>query len=236
MTTKTYSTKANARRALSKIGKAALCKAAELITEVDGEFQFNLEAAEEIQNTYECDGDCECEVKTPAAQVLETMLNQEPVADLVEDDPTQAYGYERHGLTHCPKCGIHLDNGVGTHAEEVNGKWTVHTKTYENWCMACGGEFGHLLPGKVEKKVGTPHANMKTSLKLDRRIQLLDENGNIVASWKNAYQMWKQHMDWMTTGQQDRLTAQLYAAAKLGQKITVEINGRSFQLVNVEGV
>lgn len=221
MTTKTYSTKANARRALSKIGKAALCKAAELITEVDGQFQFNLEAAEEIQNNFECDDNCVCEMK---------------VTPVEAEEESKPYGYEHHGLTHCPHCNIHLDNGAGEHVDEVNGKLAVHTKTREYWCMACGQEFGPLLLGKTAKAVGTPHANMKTSLKLDRRIQLLDENGNIVASWKNAYQMWKEHMDWMTTGQQDRLTAQLYAAAKLGKRIVVEINGRSFQLVNVEGV
>jgi hypothetical protein len=82
MPTKTYSTKANARRALSNIGKAALCKAAELIKEVDGRFEFDLEAAEAIVDTYECNDDCECEVKTPATQVLETMLNQEPVVEV----------------------------------------------------------------------------------------------------------------------------------------------------------
>lgn len=217
--TKTYTTKANARRALSKIGKAALCKAAELIQEIDGEFQFNLEAAEEIQNMFECTDECECVVKSA------------PEAAAMEDDPTQVYAYESHGLTHCPKCGIHLDNGVGVHAEEVNGKYTVHTKVRAYWCMACGEEFGPLLPGKTAKAVGTPHANMKTSLKLDRRIVCVETD----EEFKNAYQMWIAHQDWMTTGQQDRLTAQLYAAAKQGEQLVVEINGRSFQLVNVEG-
>lgn len=155
MTTKTYSTKANARRALSNIGKAALCKAAELIQEIDGQFQFNLEAAEEIQDSYECDDDCECVVKSAPEAVV-----------------------------------------------------------------------------KTAKAVGTPHANMKTSLKLDRRIVCVETD----EEFKNAYQMWIANPDWMTTGQQDRLTAQLYAAAKLGKQIAVEINGRSFHLLNVPEV
>lgn len=224
MTTKSYSTKANARRALSKIGKAALCKSTELIKEVDGEFQFNLEAAEKIQNDYDCSDDCNCEAKSAPAAVI-------PAAP-VEDHEAYVFAYEVHGQSHCPHCGIYLDNGVGVHRDEVNGKWVTHTKTYEFWCMACGGEFGPLLPGKTDKASGAAHPNMKTSLKLDRRIVCVETD----EEFKNAFQMWKAHPDWMTTGQQDRLTAQLYAAAKEGKQIAVEIDGRTFHLLNVEEV
>lgn len=72
---------------------------------------------------------------------------------------------------------------------------------------------------------------MKSSLKLDRTIRCVTTKG----VWKNAYQMWREHPEWMTSSQQDRLTAQLYKAAKNGEKLKVEINGRSFELVNVEG-
>ena len=70
---------------------------------------------------------------------------------------------------------------------------------------------------------------MKTSLKLDRTIMCLQT----AEVFKNAYQMWKANPTWMTSSQQDTLTAKLYAAAKKGDKITVEINGRSFCLCNV---
>jgi hypothetical protein len=40
----------------------------------------------------------------------------------------------------------------------------------------------------------------------------------------------------MTSAQQDRLTAQLYAAAKVGEQKIIEINARSFMLVNIKGV
>ena len=70
---------------------------------------------------------------------------------------------------------------------------------------------------------------MSLSLKLDRTITCL-ETGEI---WKNAYRMWTAHPDWMTSSQQDRLTAQLYAAAKNKEQLVLKINGRSFQLVNV---
>ena len=70
---------------------------------------------------------------------------------------------------------------------------------------------------------------MQSSLKLDRTITCV-ETGEV---WKNAYQMWLENSDWMTSGQQDRLTSQLYSAAKRGDKVMITINGRTFHLVNV---
>jgi hypothetical protein len=78
----------------------------------------------------------------------------------------------------------------------------------------------------------TPRPVMQSSLKLDRTITCV-ETGE---TWKNAYQMWVSHPDWMTSSQQDRLTAQLYAAAKQGEQKQVVINERTFQLVNVPQV
>jgi hypothetical protein len=69
---------------------------------------------------------------------------------------------------------------------------------------------------------------MRTTLKLDRRIACL-ETGE---TWPNAHRMWRERPDWMTSSQQDRLTAQLYAAAKAGTPRAVVINGRSFALVS----
>ena len=73
---------------------------------------------------------------------------------------------------------------------------------------------------------------MKTSLKLDRTI-VVYEGDELQGTWSNAFRMWKDNPEWMTSGQQDRLTAKLYAAAKQGEKIQVEINGRTFELANV---
>lgn len=69
---------------------------------------------------------------------------------------------------------------------------------------------------------------MVTSLKLDRRIMCLENN----ESWTNAYRMWLANPTWMTSSQQDRLTAQLYAAAKEGKRIIVTVAGRRFRLVS----
>jgi hypothetical protein len=87
-------------------------------------------------------------------------------------------------------------------------------------------------PVKVMKQKADenlPRNAMKTSLKLDRTICCADTSG----VWKNAYQMWCANPDWMTSGQQDRLTAQLYAAAKRGEQLHLTINDRTFYLVNV---
>lgn len=70
---------------------------------------------------------------------------------------------------------------------------------------------------------------MKASLRLDRTIRCV-ETGD---EWLNAHQMWVANPDWMTSSQQDRLTARLYAAAKRGERERVEVNGRTFELVNV---
>lgn len=77
------------------------------------------------------------------------------------------------------------------------------------------------------------HEAQKTSMKLDRNIACR-ENGHVIACYKNAHQMWKANPTWMTSAQQDALTAKLYAAAKKGEYATVEINGRIFELVNVD--
>lgn len=84
-----------------------------------------------------------------------------------------------------------------------------------------------VMKQKADEKL--PRNAMKTSLKLDRTIACV-ETGEF---WKNAYQMWRANPDWMTSGQQDRLTAQLYAAAKKGEKLHLTINKRTFYLVNV---
>ena len=102
----------------------------------------------------------------------------------------------------------------------------------------CAELFESLLSPVVNNKVikqvvdTSTRPVMKDSLKLDRTIICV----NTGDTWKNAYQMWREHQDWMTSAQQDRLTAQLYAAAKNGEQKIIEINDRSFMLVNIKGV
>ena len=135
----------------------------------------------------------------------------------------------------CPYCG---DEDNGLTFDDEPGKETEYL-----FCHICSTSFsgvdGHLRPERKVKASGeertqsvTQAETMKTSLKLDRTI-IAVADGKELGTWKNAYQLWKQHPDWMTSAQQDGLTAKLYKAAKEGQRITVEINGRSFYLANV---
>jgi hypothetical protein len=102
----------------------------------------------------------------------------------------------------------------------------------------CAELFESLMSHDVVKvmnqKVEPDNARpvMRSSLKLDRTITCV-ETGE---AWKNAYQMWVARPEWMTSSQQDRLTAQLYAAAKAGEQKRLSINGRTFMLVNVTEV
>jgi hypothetical protein len=73
--------------------------------------------------------------------------------------------------------------------------------------------------------------SMSESLRLPRTIRCL----NTGETWPNAYRMWVARPDWMSSAQQDRLTRELYRAAKVGELKVVEVNSRQFQLVN-EGV
>lgn len=83
----------------------------------------------------------------------------------------------------------------------------------------------------MKQKADVTRVEMVNSLKLDRRIRC-EETGE---EWKNAHVMWKENPSYMTSAQQDRLTRQLYNAAKLGERLVVKINDLSFSLVNIGG-
>ena len=65
---------------------------------------------------------------------------------------------------------------------------------------------------------------MSSTLKLDRTVTCVQTG----ETWPNAFRMWRERPDW--------LTAQLYSAAKRGQRAELTINGRTFRLVNVAKV
>jgi len=221
---KTYATRTQALRALRNIGDEALKNAKKLIVETeDGTFSFDEDLAELAQ--YEgVVGIEESEEVLPTAKIA-------PIGKEVEGDP---HDYQ------CPHCGIDLMNGVGGHGDDyTDGKGRVryikHDK-FEYRCLACEGEFGTSIHKTIKTKEGSNRAKsetqsntMRSSIKLNRTIACIDTGG----TWKNAHQMYKNNPSWMSSGQQDRLTAALYAAAKKGEKITVEVNSRRFQLVEV---
>lgn len=94
------------------------------------------------------------------------------------------------------------------------------------------------VAGKVVKaKERRPSSNVKRpamsdSLRLpDRRVRCI-ETGEV---WENALRMRRAHPDWVSSGQLNRLTRQLYTAAKANEPATVQINGRTFELVSLSG-
>ncbi len=177
--TKTYTTRANARRALSKIGDKALAAAKTLIEETGaGEFLFSVEAAEAIQ--YE-------EVAT-----------------------------------------VEADNEI---PDWMDSALTFEQVMVEHPVEAPVAETVEPVQPAPANKTGEVREAMKTSLKLDRRIVCVETD----EEFKNAFQMWKAPPDWMTSSEVDRLTGQLYAAAKRGEQILVTIGERSFHLLNVNG-
>lgn len=150
-------------------------------------------------------------------------------SDEVAIDTLDAEMLGTYGRLDCPACGVHLSNGVGEDRQEVNGRVIRHER-FQFECLACGAEFGPAVERRAPAQpTGIPRPALAASLKLDRTLRCCDTG----ETWKNAYRMWKEHSDWMTSAQQDRLTRELYTAAKAGERRVVTVNGRSFELVNV---
>ena len=169
---KTYTTRANARRALKNMGVACVKYGKEIIIEADGKFSIDEDKMEKLMTRDEwllVYGDTDAIKPSDEKEVAEEL--------------TDVFPYTAPAVT---------------------------------------------KPEPIVE-VAIVREAQKTSMKLDRTIICIGFDGE----WKNAYRMWKEHTDWMTSSQQDSLTKKLYEAAKRGEKITVEINGRSFELVNV---
>lgn len=160
-----------------------------------------------------------------AAELAAPQLIQavEPVVEV--DAGEGVHGYSTHGLTHCPHCGTHLCNGVGEHMQEVNGTYVKHEK-FQYECLGCGEEFGPEIQKRAASgKVAGPRPAMVESLKLDRRIVNLETN----EVYANACRVWKAGL--VSAAQGDRLSAELYKAAKTGDlHKQVTVNGRRFAL------
>jgi len=252
-TLKSYSSRANARRAISKIGEIALQHAKELITEHDdGTFSFWLEEAECLQDETNCEGfsvdvmGSPEEVVSPE-EVAQTVEPMEEVTEPVEDQPhtlvemlvtAPRTDYDSM-YPSCPKCGQSEDQTFNGKEGTVEGddQCFCHNCSTVYW-IETGKEVGAKakVEHKEHAKSETQADTMKSSLKLNRTIEAFDDSTDEMlplGQWSNAYQMWKQNPTWMTSGQQDRLTAKLYSAAKEGRPEIVEINERKFQLVNL---
>lgn len=227
MTDRTYSTKANAKRALASVCKNCVKHAKAIIYETEeGRFALNEELIEQYMNTDEWQ---EVWGHNGAGLPIEPTVEEEVIVltkpemtdinaaavllgigNVMNTQVCQKCGSEELYVGRCDKHGIVVDDDkiIGCH----HCDWRVDTrkKTASN-------------------PTGIVREAQKTSMKLDRRISVVG-SGEI---YKNACAMWKANPTWMTSAQEDTLTKKLYAAAKKGEKIVVEINGRSFELVNV---
>ena len=103
-------------------------------------------------------------------KVADITVEVAPVTE--EDDGSSVYGYADHGFIRCPSCGIHLDNGVGEHDQEVNGKAIKHDK-FQYVCLGCGEEFGPAIPGKATPKAKGTRAPVVNTSTADRPCKLV---------------------------------------------------------------
>jgi len=285
-----FSTRTAALRSLKDISTEAVMHAKQLITEQDGKFFFDEDAAEQFLNTQDnlANANLENNMTTITLENLKTVTTAELVT-FYNDHAESSVKKFRDRATAEKKVQVILEaieadeaNGNmnedfpdGTDVEEM--KVEAATKSAPKMMSLADTEaFAQSLVANKNKNApksilgdmlkaatvvtddfakvteaehkfhrgekdapmvkttsegrtvsDTQAETMKTTLKLDRTIVCGNEE------WKNAFQMWKEHTDWMTSAQQDGLTAKLYKAAKNGEKIEVTINGRTFYLKNV---
>lgn len=64
----------------------------------------------------------------------------------------QKDSFDNYGVCNCPNCGIDLDNGVNTHANEASENTQyARTMKLEFVCLACNTEFGPAVVRKAKK-------------------------------------------------------------------------------------
>ncbi len=111
--------------------------------------EITIEIADTIEET-EDEEIAVAEIATEEIAVEEISFIEEIAAEEIAIEEAKPFGFEEHGLTHCPACETHLSNGVGEHGQEVNGKPVKHAG-FKYCCLACGAEFGPAIKGKTEK-------------------------------------------------------------------------------------
>ena len=226
-----FPTRAAALRSLNDISVDAVKHAKNLITEEDGMFCFDEDTAEQFFNTQpenlENTMTNTINVKTASTKELVEFYN------LYVESSIKKF---RDRATAERKCQEILDEIAKQDAEEAD-KHVTETMNP----VSVEPKVEEVVPEKTAKTSdrevsATQAETMKTTLKLDRTIVAFDNSSDEMlplGQWKNAFQMWKANPTWMTSAQQDGLTAKLYKAAKTGEQITIEINERMFRLANV---
>lgn len=83
-----------------------------------------------------------------------------PAAPVVEEDDLSVSDndqrlIDRCGHSHCPCCGIHLDNGVASYEDILETNRAEAKKMTHNWeCLGCGHQFGEELKPAAKQTKG----------------------------------------------------------------------------------
>lgn len=156
---KTYSNRSNAVRAAKSAHGATWEEVVKVMLAVDGK-GFNLVPL----------------TPAPALVAPVTLAPVAPVAEVVEEVTDHGvHGYSRHGLVECPRCAIHLSNGVmdfDSLAEQHGEKkaWAMQSKMYA--CMGCDFEFGDDIA-----EPGTKAATQATGTGIKIEKERAEQNG-----------------------------------------------------------
>ena len=159
------------------------------------------------------------------------------VQKLIAEMETELLFTAKHGTTdffknaelsgdQCPGCGATQDITSGRVLDRF-GKQEVIDNDYFT-CHSCGHEWGTKDSHYVTVRNGVPvkaRPAMVQSMKLDRRIVSV-ETGIVYA---NACQVWKAGV--ISSSQCDKLSRELYTAAKQGSRVVVTVNGITFRLM-----
>lgn len=136
---KSYSTKANANRAAKSQG---LELGAFEVIEIDGRFIFQA-ISSDLFNEAEADAEFQAlqeRQKELLAITVEAIVGYNP--QLLLPAPVPVF----NGLTYCPECGIHLNNGYGSDVAHPEG---------DIYCLACDHVLakGKLVKSSVDNPV-----------------------------------------------------------------------------------
>ena len=150
---KTYSNRSNAVRAAKSAFGANYEEAVKVMLAVDGK-GFNLvpvkavlvAPAALVATVVEAEPECPACQHNPkgACVVCAVEMDDDLVPQPAPVSGEHVTGFEEHGLTNCPRCEIHLSNGVNTidSLVETHGDKAYDMLGHQFYCMACDFEWG----------------------------------------------------------------------------------------------
>lgn len=83
--------------------------------------------------------------------------------------------------SHCPCCGVDLENGYSTHFNQVSEKLPGH-EMFEYGCLACDGEFGPLIKERAAVDSARSEGVARSWFNEEVRIKRSTRHGVVVKS------------------------------------------------------